>query len=156
MDTIKVIIPIAIWIAWAILARLDIPVLSAILRTIWNFSFMLAAYIPFCGWMAHFIIAKGDYWREVKSEYVSIGNATDDATAKSMEEYSEKRKAELEAQQEEIRRKQEERKALEDELNASAYRKYGSRNVTLNSDGTLAKIGDGDYVSVEELKKDLY
>jgi len=58
----------------------------------------------------------------------------------------------LQAEQEQ---REAERRAQEEDLRRSAYQKYGTRDVTLNSDGSMAKFGDRDYVSTEEMKKQL-
>ena len=146
------IIAILIFVAIGILARLRIPVLSAILRAWWNISFTIAAFIPFCGWMSNFIIATDDDEKKQKEDLVDIGRETDGAAVDGLNESAQRDLAEAEA-----RRMQaaEANRALDDELNAAAYKKYGTRNVTLNSDGSMAKIGDGEYVSVEQLKKTL-
>ena len=48
--------------------RTDI-LLGRIMRAWWNISFRIAAVIPFCGWMAHFIIADP----EEKEYYIRLG-----------------------------------------------------------------------------------
>ena len=149
------IIAIVIVVAIGILARLRIPFLSAILRAWWNISFTIAAFIPFCGWMSRFIIATDEEEKKNKEELVGIGEKNDDAAIDGLNEAAQRDLAEAEARRVQQMQAEESRRALEDELNASAYKKYGSRNVTLNSDGTMAKVGDGEYVPVEQLKSNL-
>lgn len=150
------IIAIVILVAFRIIAGLNIPILSVILRTWWNLSFTIAAYIPFCGWMSHLIITKGDPDMEKeKQKIVEIGEQTDSATADMLEESAKRAKAEQEAYEAQRQQQEEARRAAEDELNAAAYKKYGERNVTLNSDGSMAKVGNSDFVSTEEVKKNL-
>ena len=54
---IELIIGLVVIIAWRIIAGMKIPVLSPILRAIWNLSFTVSSFIPFFGWAANFIIA---------------------------------------------------------------------------------------------------
>lgn len=148
-----VVIAVIIWVAIAIVARLNIPIISPILRWWWNISFTIAAYIPFCGWMSIFIITKGDEKaKKRKEELVNIGRSTDDMAFNSLEESAKREQAEREAREAQQRA---EREALEEDLRGRAYRSLGTRDVTLNSDGSMAKIGNGDYVPVNELKKEL-
>ena len=69
------------------------------MRTWWNLSFKLAAFIPFCGWMSHLIIAKkGDKAAEAdKARFVEIGRETDNATSDMLERSAARAKAEQEA-----------------------------------------------------------
>lgn len=148
-----VVIAIIIWVAIAIVARLNIPIISPILRWWWNISFTIAAYIPFCGWMSIFIITKGDEnAKKRKEELVNIGRSTDDMAFNSLEESAKREQAEREARE---AQQKAEREALEEDLRGRAYRSLGTRDVTLNSDGSMGKIGNGDWMPVNELKKDL-
>ena len=144
---------IAILVEMRIVAGMDIPVLSIIIRTWWNLSFKLAAFIPFCGWMSHLIIVKkGDKAAEAEKEhFVNIGRETDNATSDMFERSAARAKAEQEAY--ELQRQQEEanRKALEEDLRARA----GTSDLHLNSDGSKARVGDSDFIPTEELKKNL-
>lgn len=148
-----VVIAVIIWVAIAIVARLNIPIISPILRWWWNISFTIAAYIPFCGWMSIFIITKGDEKaKKRKEELVNIGRSTDDMAFNSLEESAKREQAEREARE---AQQKAEREALEEDLRGRAYRSLGTRDVALNSDGSMGKIGNGDWVPVNELKKDL-
>ncbi|MBQ7097359.1 MAG: hypothetical protein IJN96_04705 [Clostridia bacterium] len=148
-----VVIAVIIWVAVAIIARLNIPIISPILRWWWNISFTIAAYIPFCGWMSIFIITKGDEKaKKRKEELVNIGRSTDDMAFNSLEQSAKREEAEREVR---AAQQKAEREALEEDLKGRAYRALGTRNVTLNSDGSMAKVGDGDFVPVNELKKEL-
>lgn len=150
------IIAVVIFVAIRVLAGLNIPVLSTIMRAWWNISFSLAAYIPFCGWMTHLIITKGDKAAEAnKARLVEIGRQTDDATAEMLERSAERAKAEQAAYEAQRAEEEANRKALEEDLRGRAYNAYGTRDVHLNSDGSKVRVGDGDFVSTEEFKKSM-
>ncbi len=150
------IIAIILFVSIRIVAGLNIPILSTIIRAWWNISFKIASFIPFCGWMAHFIITKGDPQAEAeKAHYVEVGRQTDDATIDMLEQSAEREKAQQAAYEAEQAQREANRRALEDDLRARAYNKYGTRDVHLNSDGSMAKIGNGDYVPVNDLKEHL-
>lgn len=155
-DALLIIIPVAVLVGIAVIARLNIPILSAVLRWFWNISFTIAAFIPFCGWMSRFIITKGDKdAAAMKEELRNIGRETDDNAFDALGQSGERIQAELEERQEQTALEEEERRAQEEELRADAYRKYGTRDVHLNSDGSKVRVGNGDYVSTEEFKKSL-
>ena len=150
------IIAIIILVVFRVVAGLNIPIISTILRCWWNLSFKLAAFIPFCGWMSHLIITKGDKNAEAEKEhYVNIGRETDNATADMLEQSAARAKAEQEAYQAQLAQEEANRKALEEDLRGRAYRELGTRDVNLNSDGSKAKIGNSDYIPTEELKEKL-
>lgn len=149
----SIIIAVIIWITMGIVARLDIPIISPFLRWWWNISFTIAAYIPFCGWMTIFIITKGDKTaKKRKEELMNVGRSTDDVAFYNLEQSAIREQAEREAR--EAQRKAE-RETLEEDLKGRAYRSLGTRDVTLNSDGSMVKIGNSDYVPVNEFKKNL-
>lgn len=149
-------IAIIIVVVLRIVAGLNIPVISKIIRCWWNLGFKIAAHIPFCGWMSHLIITKGDKNAEAeKSHYVNIGRKTDNIAVDMLEQSAARAKAEQEAYQAQLAQEEAERRALEEDLRGRAYRTLGTRDVQLNSDGSKAKVGDGDYISTEELKKEL-
>lgn len=149
-------IAIIIVVVLRIVAGLNIPVISKIIRWWWNLSFKIAAHIPFCGWMSHFIITKGDKNAEAaKEHYVNIGRKTDNIAVDMLEQSAARAKAEQEAYQTQLAQEEAERRALEEDLRGRAYRTLGTRDVRLNSDGSMAKVGNSDYISTEELKKKL-
>ena len=74
---VEVIIALVAVIAWRIIAGLKIPVLSSLLRGIWNISFTLTSFIPFFGWAAHFIIADTAKEKKEKEELVEVGGTVD-------------------------------------------------------------------------------
>lgn len=149
-------IAIIILVVIRVLAGLNIPIISTVLRWWWNIGLKIAAYIPFCGWMSRFIITKGDERAEAeKAHYVNVGRETDKATGEMVERAAARAKAEQEADR--ARRAQEEanRKELEENLRGRAYREWGTRDVHLNSDGSKVRIGDGDYMSIKEFEDSL-
>lgn len=73
----EVIIAIVAVIAIRIIAGMKIPVLSPILRGIWNISFKFTSFIPFFGWVAHFIIADTAKEKKDKEEFINIGETMD-------------------------------------------------------------------------------
>jgi len=155
MDS-TIIIAIIIWIGIRILAGMNIPVISIILRTWWNISFKIASFIPFCGWMTCFIIAKNEKERKEKEMWKKTGEETDNAAADMLERAAERDRAALEAEQARIAQKEAERKELEEDLRARTYRKYGTRDVHVNSDGSRVKVGGGEYIPTEEFKRKLF
>ena len=78
---IEVIIAIAAVIAIRIIAGMKIPVLSPILRGIWNISFKITSFIPFFGWLANFIIADTAKEKKDKEEFINIGETADSLVA---------------------------------------------------------------------------
>ena len=151
-----IIIALIVLVAIRIIAGLNIPILSTILRAWWNISFKIAAFIPFCGWMAHLIITKGDEQAEAEKEhYVNVGRETDNATGEMLERSAARAKAEEEAYQARRAQEEAERNALEEDLRRRTYNAYGTRDVHLNSDGSKVRVGDSDYVSTEEFKRSL-
>lgn len=78
---IEVIIAIVAVIAIRIIAGMKIPVLSPILRGIWNVSFKITSFIPFFGWLANFIIADTAKEKKDKEEFINIGETADSLVA---------------------------------------------------------------------------
>ena len=78
---IEVIIAIAAVIAIRIIAGMKIPVLSPILRGIWNISFKITSFIPFFGWLSHFIIADTAKEKKEKEDFIDIGETADSLVA---------------------------------------------------------------------------
>ena len=62
---------------WRILAGMKIPVISALLRGIWNLCFTVSSFIPFFGWAAHFIIADTKEEKKHNKEMVDVGETAD-------------------------------------------------------------------------------
>lgn len=62
---------------WRILAGMKIPVISALLRGIWNLCFTVSSFIPFFGWAAHFIIADTKEEKKHKKEMIDVGETAD-------------------------------------------------------------------------------
>lgn len=93
--------------------RTDI-LLGRIMRAWWNISFRIAAYIPFCGWMAHFIIADP----EEKEYYIRLGEEAEDSA-----------NAEL-------------ARIKRDDAIRSKLERDGLTAVSINSDGSFATAKD--------------
>lgn len=78
---IEVIIAIVAVVTIRIIAGMKIPVLSPILRGIWNISFKITSFIPFFGWLAHFIIADTEKEKKEKKDFINIGETADSMVA---------------------------------------------------------------------------
>lgn len=94
-------------------------------RWYWNTSFKIAAYIPFTGWMARFIIG------DEKELYIKIGEGSD-AFGWGM--------VENEAERNRMEREREER------IRSEVAQQYGGRVVSINGDGTSAIFEDSKGV----------
>lgn len=149
---ITVVIAVAIWIAVRIIAKTDC-LLGRICRWWWNTSFKIASYIPFCGWMARFIIADSDEEKRNREMYINIGEQSDASGVAWAERSADNARAR--AAEDQARREQEEqeRQEMESDLRRRAYKNYGRNDIQLNSDGSKVKMGDGDYVGVNDFKK---
>ena len=144
-----VLIAIAAWIAIGLIARTD-TIIGKILRVIWNVTFSIAAIIPFCGWMTHFVITKTDEEKIAKEELVREGEANDGSAWSSVEESA---RRSVEADEARRNALEANRKSVEEDLQRRAYQSLGRTDVYVNNDGSMAKIGDGEYIPVEEMKK---
>ena len=121
----KVIIALPFVLAFGLLILIRVLAgkdngIGRLCRWYWNTSFKLAAYIPLCGWMAHFIIG------EEKEIYIPIGKATDDLAYDALADAAERHQAE--------KRRQE---AVRRELATRGY-----TDVVVNSDSSLATAKD--------------
>jgi hypothetical protein len=74
---VELIIGLVAIVAWRIIAGMKIPVISAVLRAIWNLSFTVSSFIPFFGWAAYFIIADTEEEKKNKEEMIGVGEAAD-------------------------------------------------------------------------------
>lgn len=74
---IELIIGLVVIVAWRIIAGMKIPVLSPILRAIWNLSFTVSSFIPFFGWAANFIIADTEEEQRQKEDMIEVGETAD-------------------------------------------------------------------------------
>lgn len=70
------IIALAVVIIIRLLAGTD-NIIGHICRAFWNISFKIVAFIPFMGWMSHFIIADTDAEIRAKESYVETGRTVD-------------------------------------------------------------------------------
>lgn len=74
---VELIIGLVVIAVWRIIAGMRIPVLSALLRGIWNLCFTVSSFIPFFGWAAHFIIADTAKEKKDKQEMIKVGETAD-------------------------------------------------------------------------------
>lgn len=149
---------VVVFLLWLGLWRLghSKTTIGRIVKMFWNFSITLGTIVPVFGrFFALFLIADSDEELKAKEQILKDADKRDAAYMDTLEQ----RKQAYEREQEEYwnRLAQDEaaRRAKEDELRGAAYRKYGSRDVQLNSDGSRAKMGDGDWVPTSELEKSL-
>ena len=75
---VELIIAIVVIVAWRIVAGMKVPVLSPILRALWNLSFTVSSFIPFFGWAANFIIADTEEELRQKEDMIEVGETVDD------------------------------------------------------------------------------
>lgn len=97
-------------------------ILGKICRWFWNTSHKLGSYIPFCGWMAHFIIAD----KAAKKPYVDAGRKVDDYAIDRVQRAAEAERARRER----------------DERIRSQLHSRGLRDVVVSDDGTYATAKD--------------
>lgn len=74
---VELIIGLVVIAVWRIIAGMRIPVLSTLLRGIWNLCFKVSSFIPFFGWAAHFIIADTAKEKKEKAEFINVGETAD-------------------------------------------------------------------------------
>lgn len=74
---VELIIGLVVIAAWRIIAGMRIPVLSTLLRAVWNLCFTVSSFIPFFGWAAHFIIADTAKEKKDKQDMIKVGEAAD-------------------------------------------------------------------------------
>lgn len=150
-----IVIGLFVWFIVYMIARgtIHIPILTPIFRLICNFFYTIASYIPIFGPLfAHLIIVDDTpNAKKAKEQLIKNSNDAQDLFSSAAFAHAERERAE----EAERRARYEAHQALEDDLRGRAYRKYGTRDVQLSDDGTMAKLGDNPYVSVEQLKKDL-
>ena len=129
MEDIMIVIPFALAIVIIVVIRVlagTNSILGKIFRWFWNASFKLASHIPFCGWMAVFIIADTKKEKAAKEIYLKIGSEVDDLGMNALSSAAEKQHAQ--------RRREE---AIRTQLAAQGF-----RDVSVNADGTLATVKD--------------
>ena len=78
---VELIIGLVAIVAWRILAGMKIPVISTLLRAIWNLCFTVSSFIPFFGWAARFIIADTKEEQQSKEAMIEVGEAADSLVA---------------------------------------------------------------------------
>ena len=107
--------------------------------------------------MTCFIITKGDEKAKAEKEfYRNVGRETDNAAGEMLERSAERARAEEAARQRQMEIEAENRRNLEDDMRRRAYTSLGRTDVQLNRDGSAVRVGDSDYVSVEEFKRRTY
>lgn len=116
------LLAIAIIVVLRLLANRTDTLLGRIVRAWWNLGFRIAAVIPFCGWMAHFIIAD----KEEKEYYIKLGEEVDNWAWKNAEESAQ---AELARQR-------------RDETIRNRLASDGLTDVSVSSDGSYASAKD--------------
>lgn len=112
-------VALAIVILIRILASTN-NILGKICRWFWNTSFKIAAHIPLCGWMAHFIIG------EEKTIYIPKGKAADAWGADMLSNAADRGRAQREREE-----------AIRGELASRGY-----VDVSVKGDGTFATAKD--------------
>ena len=125
MEDIKIVLIFAAALGVLIFIRVMATknsILGKICRWYWNTSFKIAAFIPFCGWMTHFIIANP----EEKQIYINIGQDVDQWALDSIKNAAERDRIQRER----------------DEAIRSQLAQRGLRNVSVNYDGTHATAED--------------
>ena len=139
----------AILIAIRLLANMD-NIIGRIFRWYWNTSFTIAAFIPFCGWMTRFIIAKTPEQKRAKAAVVQTGDSTDNVAFGWVEQSAARQQAELAAQEAQWAAEREARARQEAELQRMFYQKEGRNDVQLTNDPNYVKVGGEHIVSVKE------
>ena len=138
METIAFALPFiiagAVVIAIRILAGQD-HLLGRICRWFWNVSFKIISYVPFCGWMHHFIIADTTEEKAVKEHYKQVAAKVDQATLEYLNECD--------------ARRAEERKREEELLNLQRAINYELKR-------TDARVLNEDVVEIGGKKYDLH
>lgn len=74
---VELIVALVALVAIRIIAGMKIPVLSPLLRGIWNLCFTISSFIPFFGWASHFIIADTAKEKKEKEDMINIGDTMD-------------------------------------------------------------------------------
>ena len=114
---------LCVWLLIRYLAHQD-NLLGHICRFFWNLGFMIAAMIPFCGWMARFII---DDDEESKKEWIEIGDASDEWGAEMLESAAERERLE---------------QKKKDQIREEIAHRYGGTSVSVSSDFKSATYQD--------------
>lgn len=123
------------------IARKD-TLLGRIIKGWWNLSLTIVSIIPFCGWLARFMIADNKEERAIKERQIQIGEDADSIAAESMSRSAERMKAE--------QREISERARLEREINA-ALRRTDAHIISSN----VVEIGGKKY-SLASVKDKLH
>ena len=92
------------------LARKD-TLLGHIIKAWWNISLTIVSIIPFCGWLARFMIADNAEEEKVKKDQIRLGEEADDFALEQMLKAAERDRL----HQKEV----EERARVEREINAA-------------------------------------
>ena len=130
--------------------------IGIIVKAIWNFNMWLGSLIPGLGWFySFFVIADTEEDLKAKEQMRKDAQERDAAYADKFEQHKQAYEREQEEYFNRLAQDEAARRAKEDELRGDAYRKYGTRDVRLNSDGSRAKMGNGDWVPTNELEKSL-
>lgn len=150
---ILVVIALFVFLYWLYrVAKKNEGTFGHLVRVWWNTSFKVSSWIPFFGWMANFIITDDE---EEKKLYKEIGQNADNFGAEMLAESAERAKRREAEFQASLTQEEAERKKLEEDLQSMAYREIGTRDVHLNKDGSKVRVGEGEYMSVEEFKRQM-
>ena len=109
-------------------------------RWYWNTSFKISSYIPFCGWMSRFIIADTEAEKTQKEHFVQTGAKVDNVAFGAVEQAAAR-------EQQKIKEAQ--------ALQSAVCQRLGRSDVTVTSDGSSIKIGNGDWIPAENVKSQL-
>jgi len=99
------------------------------------------------------VIAKKDdeEGKKEKERYIKTGEKADNAGISYLENSARRQREEEAARQAQLAREANARREHEDRLRA----KSGRSDVHLNSDGSMVRVGNGDYIPVHEYERQL-
>lgn len=81
-------------VGWYLLARFLHNFVGTIFRGLWNFWFRVFSFIPFLGWMSHFIITTNEEEEEYKRQFQEESKVLRSEFADEMIQNSERKMAE--------------------------------------------------------------
>lgn len=139
---VALIVCLVVVVLIRILAKQKNP-LGRIARGFWNISFKFVSFIPFFGWMSHFIIADTEQEKAAKEKYQEVGRKVDNAAYDNME----KRARRQQEEQERERIKLEERQRMEREITS----RLKDKSLPVHVHENTVDIGDQTY-TMDEIK----
>lgn len=123
------------------LAKSNNPI-GRLIKGFWNFSLTIWSFIPFCGWLAKFMIADTAEEQAAKENQIKIGESADDIARGQMMQSAARTRAELQA----IEEKADLERRINSELGRTDARIVGNNKV---------EIG-GKPVDLDKLLNDLH